>query len=73
MKKMLLVFFTALSTLSLTILPALATTPEEDAGMKLGFLRNIKYMGLGMLGIFVVICLVIIITIILNKVTSDKE
>ncbi|MBR5779684.1 MAG: hypothetical protein IKY21_03560 [Clostridia bacterium] len=38
-----------------------------------GFLRNIKYMGLGMLGIFVVIGIVMLITYILNSVTGKKK
>ncbi len=38
-----------------------------------GFLRNIKYMGLGMLGIFVVIGLVMLITYLLNNVTAKKK
>lgn len=38
-----------------------------------GFLRNIKYMGLGMLGIFVVIGLVMLITYVLNTVTGKKK
>ncbi len=42
-----------------------------DPGVDL-MLKNLKYMGLGMLGIFVVIGIVIIITMILNKVTEKK-
>lgn len=38
-----------------------------------GFLRNIKYMGLGMLGIFVVIGIVMLITYLLNTVTGKKK
>ena len=37
------------------------------------FTREIKYMGLGMLGIFVVVGALIIITYILNKITSKKQ
>ena len=37
------------------------------------FTRNIKYMGLGMLGIFVVVAVVIVLTFVLNKVTTKKE
>lgn len=32
------------------------------------FVENLKYMGLGMLGIFIVIAVIAIITIILNKI-----
>ncbi len=38
-----------------------------------GLLRNIKYMGLGMLGIFVVVGVVMAITYILNSATSKKK
>ena len=32
------------------------------------FIENLKYMGLGMLGIFIVIAIIAIVTIFLNKV-----
>lgn len=32
------------------------------------FIENLKYMGLGMLGIFLVIAVIAIITIFLNKI-----
>jgi len=49
----------------------------DDLGVNLdfnpaGFIRNIKYMGLGMLGIFVVVGVVILLTFVLNKVTGRK-
>ena len=31
------------------------------------FIENLKYMGLGMLGIFIVIAIIAIVTILLNK------
>ena len=37
------------------------------------FVKNLKYMGLGMLGIFVVIGLIIVTTVILNRITSGKK
>lgn len=40
------------------------------------FVKNLGYMGAGMLGIFVVIGLIIIATVVLNKVTTmgkDKK
>ena len=37
------------------------------------FIYNLKYMGLGMLGIFVVIGIIILATVVLNKVTSKKN
>ncbi len=39
----------------------------------MNFVTNLKYMGLGMLGIIVVIGVIILITMFLNKVTSKKD
>jgi len=36
------------------------------------FVNSLKYMGLGMLGIFVVIGLIIVATVVLNRATSGK-
>lgn len=36
------------------------------------FVENLKYMGLGMLGILSVICVIIVATVIFNKVTEKK-
>ena len=36
------------------------------------FVENLKYMGLGMLGIFVVIGCIVLLTILLNAVTDGK-
>ena len=38
-----------------------------------GLARNLKYMGLGMLGIFIVIGVVILVTVTLNAVTTKKS
>lgn len=38
-----------------------------------GLSRNLKYMGLGMLGIFVVVGVVILLTFVLNASTSKKK
>lgn len=38
----------------------------------MNFVANLKYMGLGMLGIIVVIGVIILITMFLNKVTDKK-
>lgn len=51
---------------------------KDDMGVELnfqadGFARNLKYMGLGMLGIFVVVGVVMLITFALNSVTSKKK
>ncbi len=37
------------------------------------FVNNLKYMGFGMLGIFVVIGLIILSTVALNKLTQSKK
>lgn len=37
------------------------------------FLNNIDKMGIGMLGIFIVIGVLIVITALLNKLTSGKK
>ena len=37
------------------------------------FVENLKYMGVGMLGIFIVIGVIILSVVVLNKVTSPKK
>ena len=39
----------------------------------MNFVGNLKYMGLGMLGIFIVIGVIILLTVILNKITKDTD
>jgi hypothetical protein len=39
----------------------------------MAFVENLKYMGLGMLGIFVVIGAIIGVTYVLNRVTAPKN
>lgn len=39
----------------------------------MNFVYNLKYMGLGMLGIIIVIGVIILLTMFLNKVTSKKN
>ncbi len=39
----------------------------------MNFVYNLKYMGLGMLGIFIVIGIVIAFTMLLNKATEEKN
>ena len=36
------------------------------------FVENLRYMGLGMLGIFVVIAVIVLLTVILNKLTEER-
>lgn len=38
----------------------------------INFIYNLKYMGTGMLGILIVIGVIVLLTMILNKVTSKK-
>ena len=37
------------------------------------FIENLKYMGVGMLGIFIVIGVIILSVVVLNKVTSPRK
>ncbi|MBR3269406.1 MAG: hypothetical protein IKI58_11885 [Oscillospiraceae bacterium] len=39
----------------------------------MNFVKNLKYMGLGMLGIFIVIGVIMLLTIILNAVTKERK
>lgn len=38
----------------------------------MAFVDNLKYMGLGMLGIFIVIGVIVLSVVVLNKVTAAK-
>ena len=38
----------------------------------MNFITNMRYMGLGMLGIFVVIGIIAGVTVLLNRFTSEK-
>ncbi len=39
----------------------------------MNFIENLKYMGLGMLGIFIVIGVIVILTMVLNSVTAKSD
>ena len=39
----------------------------------MNFVTNLRYMGLGMLGIFIVMGVIILVTVILDRVTSKKD
>lgn len=39
----------------------------------INFIKNLHYMGTGMLGIFVVIGIIILVTMLLNRITSPKS
>ena len=38
----------------------------------MGFVNNLRFMGIGMLGIFIIIGIIIVATVIINKAFSDK-
>ncbi len=86
MKKALLILLTVIFVFSLSAMAVFAADEKADAAetenmdVELefkgfgdeGLTRNLKYMGLGMLGIFVVVGVVILITFALNSATSKK-
>lgn len=37
------------------------------------FIDNLRYMGLGMLGIFIVIGVIMLLTLLLNALTTEKK
>ena len=37
------------------------------------FVDNLKYMGIGMLGIFIVIGAIVLLTVLLNALTAEKD
>ena len=39
----------------------------------MGFVENLRFMGIGMLGIFIIIGIIIVATVIINKVFSGRE
>ena len=39
----------------------------------INFINNLRYMGLGMVGIFAVIGVSILVTVLLNKIFSSKK
>ncbi len=39
----------------------------------INFIKNLAYMGKGMLGILVVIGVIVLLTMLLNKITSKKQ
>ena len=56
------------------ILTASAAESEPELFFKLGnFVDNLKYMGIGMLVIFVIIGVIILTTLLINKIFSKKN
>ena len=56
----------------------LENAPETEEAPKMifepaNFVKNLSYMGVGMLGIFIVIGVIIIAVVVLNKVTAPKK
>ncbi len=39
----------------------------------LKFIENLKYMGIGMLSILIVIAIIILVTVILNKTSKEEN
>ena len=70
MKKTIAFLLAMASILSFTVLSVAAESGIDEPA---GFFGNIVYMGTGMIGIFIVIGIVIIITSILNAVTGKKK
>ncbi len=76
--KILIVVFLLLALMSTLILPLAASEPpaQESAGgfefHPEGFIDSLQYMGTGMIGIFLVIGIIVIATIVLNKAFSSK-
>ena len=58
----------------LSLLTTLAATAENGTNIIFqpgNFVSNLKYMGLGMLVIFVVIGIIILVTLMINKLFAD--
>ena len=39
----------------------------------MGFVENLRFMGIGMLGIFIIIGIIIVATVVINKAFSGRE
>ena len=55
----------------LTALHAAEETAAQISFQPLNFLENLKYMGIGMLVIFAVIGVIVLTTVLINKVFAD--
>ena len=81
MKKTILVLLTAIMLFSMLALVASAEEASaEESIVDVNFdwhpenaVNNLQYMGLGMLGIFVIIGIVMGVTYLLNAVTGKKK
>lgn len=57
-------------------LSAAATTPAAEPEIffePANFVKNLQYMGIGMLVIFVIISVIILATVVINKIFSNKD
>lgn len=58
------------------LLSAAATTPTAEPQIffePANFVKNLEYMGIGMLVIFVIITVIILATVVINKIFSNKN
>jgi hypothetical protein len=55
----------------LTALRAAEETAAQISFQPLNFIENLKYMGIGMLVIFAVIGVIVLTTVLINKVFAD--
>lgn len=73
MKKILFALFSALTAVMLFGGAVFAAEESSFMFEPMNFIYNLKYMGTGMLCILIVIGVLIVITMLLNKVTSRKK
>jgi len=72
--KILSVLFACAILFSLCSLSVFAAEAAEHSGFEpMNFVYNLKYMGVGMLCIIIVIGVLIGVTMVLNKVTAKKK
>ncbi len=55
------------------MLNILSNTAAEFVVDPMNFVENLKYMGTGMLGIFIVMGAIILSTFVLNKILNKKD
>ncbi|MBO7176088.1 MAG: hypothetical protein J6W14_01825 [Clostridia bacterium] len=70
---MMLKLYTLLATLRITLLNDVAALNSGFTFNPQNFVENLKYMGLGMLAIFIVIGVIVGITYLLNALFQDKN
>lgn len=54
------------------LLTFIAKSAEKFPDIK-NFIKTLPYMGKGMLGVFVVILIIVLLTVLLNKITTKKK